>query len=110
MNAFQIIYRAAIEHGKIEWLKNPYRIQYTLKPTGDYDQLLADELFEKLKDFAEFKGGIYTFTVQPEAFGYMKVKDFCKAHGMTRQWLYQTSHKYEWIVMSKNIRFCKSAT
>jgi len=95
------------KYGTKTWLKKPYRLVYTLKPTGDHDQMLADELFEKYRPFVEYKEGVYTFTFQPEAFGYMKVSDFCKVHGLTRQWVYQNPDKYEWLTASRNIRFVK---
>ena len=111
LNAFHIVHRA--EFGNLKWMKNPYRLIYTLKPTGDHDQLLADDLFETLRPFAEYKEGVYTFTLQPEAFGYMKISDFCKVHGITRQWFHDKVKRalpalaYDTIRVSRNVSFVK---
>jgi len=103
LNAFHILHRARLKGGAMKWLKRPYRLQYTMPES----HLQSGELFEKLKQFAEYKDGVYTFTVRPEDCGYLKVSAFCEVHGLSRQHVWEQSHKYEWISVSRNVNFLK---
>lgn len=51
------------------------------------------------------RGGHYVFHVKPK--GYLLVSDYCKKHGVSRQSVYQSKEKFEWLYISHKKRMIR---
>lgn len=53
------------------------------------------------------KGGHYYFEISLFSLGFRPINDVAKELGITRQGIHKTSHKYEWITVSKKKQFIR---
>jgi hypothetical protein len=53
------------------------------------------------------KGGHYTFEVDFYTIGFKLVSEYTKEHGVSRQAIYNSKRKYEWIEVSHGIKLIR---
>lgn len=56
------------------------------------------------------RGGHYEFKVNPTQWGYELVNDYARKNNISRQSIYNYPNKFEWIEVSKNVKFIKKIT
>lgn len=56
------------------------------------------------------RGGNYEFEVNPINWGYKLVNDYAREKGVSRQSIYNYPDKFEWIHVSKGVKFIKALT
>lgn len=69
--------------------------------------LLENRMFTALW-YKQWKtGGHYWFELNPVNLGYSTVQQYCKENGISRQGVYHTKDKFDWIEISHNKKMLK---
>lgn len=64
--------------------------------------LQENELIWLVSWYSSQRGGHYTFRINPEQLGYLFTSDYCKHHGVSRQWISKAKGKFEKVIISQN--------
>lgn len=60
--------------------------------------------------YSEWKrGGYHKFEINPCQVGYIRTSEYCRQKGAYKQYIYSPAgkRKFDWIIVSENIRFIK---
>lgn len=76
---------------------------------SDHEKLIEDmpKLFWDVCWQMSKVGGHYKFQINPIQWGYKLVNDFAREKGVSRQSIYNYPDKYEWLHVSKGVKFIK---
>jgi hypothetical protein len=102
---------------KFEWKKdgfyNSWYLHLELHSAGwsgnesMINAILSNFHFHRLW-YAEWRrGGHHLFEIHPENVGFQLVSKFCEENKLSKQSVYQSAEKYEWIQVSPRVRFVK---
>lgn len=71
------------------------------------DALMCNDMFKMFWYTKWERGGHYCFEINPFNVGYKSVKEYCKDTDVTRQYIYKIKDRFDWIVISKNVRLMR---
>ena len=66
-----------------------------------------DKIFWSLCWVQHRRGGHYIFEVDPINWNFKLVNDYAHEKGISRQYIYQNPDKFEWVHVSKGVKFIK---
>jgi hypothetical protein len=102
---------------KAEWFKDRlfgFKLRLTLCTVGwsgnedVIEALLKNKMFTILWYAEWYRGGKYVFEIDPVNVGYKLISIYCKEKSISRQAIYQSKDKYDFIKVSEKVVFVKA--
>lgn len=94
------------------WVDHKYRVYFIDKGFEANKEAIEELKNGKLKKYwvsseSSKQMDTHTFLIDPKKEKYLRVSDFCKKYKTSRQLVYFSKDKYDWLIESQNIRYIK---